>query len=74
MFYTRYKRTGLEIIVMRKTACEMVNSVTVCNVPTIFNCTPMVRALDVMTAPALKLSTKLVIGVGWCLVFGLAIY
>ena len=38
--------------VMRQTACLVVNPITVNNFADLFNCTPGVRASDLMMAPA----------------------
>ena len=48
----RYKRIGYKIIVMRQTACLVVNQITVNNFADLFNCTPVGRASDLMVAPA----------------------
>ena len=45
---------------MRHAACWIVNLITLNNFAAIFNCTPARRASDLMKAPALKLSNKLV--------------
>lgn len=47
----RYKRIGYNIDVMRHTACLVVNPITVDNFAALFNCTPVGRASDSMTAP-----------------------
>ena len=47
----RYKRTGYNINFMRQTACLVVNPFTVNNFAALLNCTPVVRASDLMKAP-----------------------
>ena len=46
--------------VMRQTACLVVNPITVNNFEDLFNCTPIGRTADLMIAPALGLSPRLV--------------
>ena len=48
----RYKRIGYNMSVMLQTACLVVNPITVNNFADLFNCTPEVRASDLMIAPA----------------------
>ena len=47
----RYKRIGYNINIMRQSACLMFNSITVNNLASLFNCTPVGRASDSMMAP-----------------------
>ena len=47
----RYKRIGYNINIMRQSACLVFNPITVNNVASLFNCTPMGRASDSMMAP-----------------------
>ena len=46
--------------VRKHSACLVVNTIKVDNFTALFSCTPACRASDVMMAPALKLSIKLV--------------
>ena len=46
----RYKRIGYNLNVMRQNACLVINPITVNGYATIFNCTPVDRALDSMMA------------------------
>ena len=47
----RYKRIGYNINIMRQSACLVLNSITVNNFASLFNCTPVGRASDSMMAP-----------------------
>ena len=47
----RYKRIGYNINIMRQSACLVFNQITVNNFASLFNCTPVGRASDSMTAP-----------------------
>ena len=47
----RYKRIGYDLNVMRQSACLMINLSTVDTFAAFFNCTPVDRASDSMTAP-----------------------
>ena len=47
----RYKRIGYNINIMRQSACLVFNSITVNNFVSLFNCTPVGRASDLMMAP-----------------------
>ena len=47
----RYKRIGYNIDIMQQSACLMFNSITVNNFASLFNCTPVGRASDLMMAP-----------------------
>ena len=47
----RYKRIGYNINIMRQSACLVFNPITVNNFASLFNCTPVDRASDSMTAP-----------------------
>ena len=42
----RYKRIGYNINIMRQSACTVFNPITVNNFASLFNCTPVGRALD----------------------------
>ena len=44
----RYKRNGYNMNFMRRTACLVVNPITVNNFADLFNCTPVGRASDLM--------------------------
>ena len=48
----RYKKIGYNINVIRKTACMVVNPITVNNFASLFNCTPAGWASDSMMVPA----------------------
>ena len=47
----RNKRIGYNINIMRQSACLVFNPITVNNFSSLFNCTPVGRASDSMTAP-----------------------
>ena len=47
----RHKRIGYDLNVMRKSACLVINLITVDNFAALFNCTPVDRASDSMMAP-----------------------
>ena len=47
----RYKRIGYNINIMQQSACLVFNPITVNNFASLFNCTPVGRALDSMMAP-----------------------
>ena len=47
----RYKRIGYNLNVMRKSACLVINPITVDSYAALFNCTPVDRASDSMMAP-----------------------
>ena len=47
----RYKHIGYNINIMRKSACLVFNPITVSNIASLFNCTPVGRASDTMMAP-----------------------
>ena len=47
----RYKRIGYNINIMRQSACLVFNPITVKNIASLFNCTPVGRASDSMMAP-----------------------
>ena len=47
----RYKRIGYNLNVMRKSACLVINPITVDGYAALFNCTPVDRASDSMMAP-----------------------
>ena len=47
----QYKRIGYNVDVMRQSACLVVNPVTVNNFADLFNCMPVGRGSDFMTAP-----------------------
>ena len=47
----RYKRIGYNINIMRQSACLVFYPITVNNIASLFNCTPVGRASDSMTAP-----------------------
>ena len=51
----RYIKIDYNINVIRQTACMVVNSFTVNNFASLFGCTPVGRASDLMTAPTLRL-------------------
>ena len=46
----RYKRIGYNINIMQQSACLVFNPITVNNFASLFNCTPVGRASDSMTA------------------------
>ena len=46
----RYKRTGYNLDILRQTACQVVNPITVDSYSFLFNCTAAVRASDSMMA------------------------
>ena len=46
-----HKRIGYTLDVMRKSACLVINTITVDNFAALFNCTPVSRASDFMMAP-----------------------
>ena len=48
----RYKRIGYNINIMRQSACLVFNPITVNNFASLFNCTPVGRASDLMMAPS----------------------
>ena len=45
----RYKRIGYSLVIMRQTACLVVNPIIVDGYASLFNCTTAVRASDSMT-------------------------
>ena len=47
----RYKRIGYKINIMRQSACLVFIPITVNNFASLFNCTPVGRASDLMMAP-----------------------
>ena len=47
----RYKRVGCGLGVMRRSACLVVDPITVDGYAALFNCTPVDRASDSMMAP-----------------------
>ena len=47
----RYKCMGYNINIMRQSACLVFNPITVNNIASLFNCTPVGRASDSMMAP-----------------------
>ena len=47
----RYKRIGYNINIMRQSVCLVFHPTTVNNFVSLFNCTPVGRALDSMMAP-----------------------
>ena len=47
---TRYRRTGYDLNVLRQSACLVLNPIMVDKYATFFNCTPVGRASDSMTA------------------------
>ena len=47
----RSKRIGYNVNVMRQSACLVYNPITVNNYASLFNCTPVGRALDSMMVP-----------------------
>ena len=47
----RYKRIGYDLNGMRKSACLVINPITVDNFAALFNCMPVDRASDSMMAP-----------------------
>ena len=47
----RHKRIGYDLNVMRRSACLVINPITVDNFAALFNCTPVDRASDSMMAP-----------------------
>ena len=47
----RYKRIGCNINIMRQSACLVFNPITVNNLASLFNCTPVGRTSDSMMAP-----------------------
>ena len=47
----RHKRIGYDLNVMRRSACLVINPITVDNVAALFNCKPVDRASDSMMAP-----------------------
>ena len=48
---SHYKKIGYNINVLKQTACLVVNPITVGNFAILFNCTPVGRTSDSMTAP-----------------------
>ena len=54
----RYKRTGYNLNVMRESAYLLINPTTVNNFVVLFNCTPVDRASDSVTAPTLSHSFR----------------
>ena len=50
-FIMRYKRIGLNLNVMRQSACLVINPITVDDYATLFNCTPVDQASDSIMAP-----------------------
>ena len=46
-----YKRIGYDVVVMRQSACLMINPVTVNNFAVLFNCMTVGRGSDSMIAP-----------------------
>ena len=49
--YSKNKRIGYNINIMRQSACLVFNPITVNNFAFLFNCTPVGRASDSMMAP-----------------------
>ena len=47
----RYKRIGYNVNIMRQSACLVFNPITVNNFASLFNCTPLGRASDLMMTP-----------------------
>ena len=47
----RYKRIGYNLILMRQSACLVINPIKVDGYAALFNCTPLDRASDSMMAP-----------------------
>ena len=47
----RYKRIGYNLNVMQKSACLVINQITVDSYAALFNCTPVDRASESMMAP-----------------------
>ena len=47
----RYKRIGFNLIVMRQSACLVINPITVYGYAALFNCTPVDWASDSKMAP-----------------------
>ena len=48
---SHYKKIGYNINVLQQTACLVVKPITVGNFAFLFNCTPVGRTADSMTAP-----------------------
>ena len=48
---SHYKKIGYKIDVLQRTACLMVNHITIGNHACLFNCTPVGRTSDSMTVP-----------------------
>ena len=46
-----HKRNGYDLNFMRQSACLVINPIIVDNFAALFNCTPVDRASDSMTAP-----------------------
>ena len=47
----RHKRFGYDLIVLRQSACLVINPITVDNFAALFNCTPVDLASDSMMTP-----------------------
>ena len=47
----RYKRIGYNLNLKRRSACLVINPITVDGYAALFNCTPVDRASDSMMAP-----------------------
>ena len=54
----RYKRTGYNLNIMRESAYLLINPTTVNNFVVLFNCTPVDRASDSVTAQTLSYSFR----------------
>ena len=55
---SHYRKIGYNIIVLRKTACMVVNPIKVGNFAFPFNCTPEGSTLDSMMVPTLAIDEK----------------
>ena len=62
---SHYKKIGYNINVLQRTACLVVDSITVGNFAFLFNCTPVGRTSGSMVVPAWGLSVDEMVG-AWC--------